>query len=262
MTSESPSAAIIDAREYFPRGLVQPAKGCRFSMDPLLLAAFAAQSKWQNALDLGAGCGVAGLALLLIRTQQAGIAGRVLGVDQDVAMLTAAEENARLLGVEDQYTTGRVDLAAPDAAWKLLAPDHSMDLVLSNPPFRAQQSGRTPPDANRLTARFETGAGLPEFAVAARRVLTTKGRFCIVYLAERLSQACAVLEEGGFAVKRVLPVHGKADQPAKLVLVEARKGGGPGMQLLPPLVLYAGAGQECALTQEALAFCPFLACNA
>jgi tRNA1Val (adenine37-N6)-methyltransferase len=56
-------------------------------------------------------------------------------------------------------------------------------------------------------------------------------------------------------------VHGRTHLPAKIVLVEAVKNAGPGLRVEPPLILYE-KGQGNRVTPEALAFCPYLRCNA
>jgi len=248
---------VDQARSRFPRGLVQPENGFRFAVDSLLLASFAATRRFELALELGAGCGAAGLGLLLLRGK-----GGLRGVDRDAEMVAAARANAVLLGLEHCAAFSKQDLCRRDEAWRHFAPPGSFDLVLANPPYRDQASGRMNPEPTRAGARFELHAGLEDFAAAARSGCSTRARFCLVYLAERLQQAVAVLDAAGFALKRLLPVHSRAGEPARLVLLEARKQAGQGVALEPPLVLYQGAGQATGVTEQALAFCPFLACNA
>lgn len=253
----TPDTQADQARAFFPRGLEQPEGRFRFSMDALLLASFAGGAPWKKALDCGTGCGVVGLALLLLQGD-----GRVLGVDRDSDMCRAAQANAALLGLERHFHAAHLDLRRRDAQWRELVPPGSFDLVVANPPYRAPDSGRRNPGAAVQAARFELAAVLEDFVNAARAACANRMRFCLVYLAERLPLACAALEHGGFAVKRILPVHSRACEPAKLALLEARKQGGAGCELAPPLVLYQGWGQDTRLTEQALAFCPFLACNA
>ncbi len=257
--------SVHEARRYFPRGLLQPEGSFRFSLDALLLASFAAQGTWSRALDLGTGCGVVGLALLLRTAEQggAGINNSVLGLEREPELVAAATDNARRLGLEAQFRAVCADLRemGPEKGreWAENAPANSFDLVLANPPYRDKCAGRMNPEQLRRNARFETQAGLEVFVQAARGALKTKGRLCLVYLAERLQWAVCTLAENGFALKRVLPVQSRPGEAARLVLLEARKQGGEGCRLEAPLILYGG-GQ--ALSPQALAFCPFLACNA
>ncbi len=245
------------ARRHFPRGLHQPADGFRFSMDALLLASFVQHGKWSTALDIGTGCGVVALALLLRHDA----ARHVTAVDLLPEMLQAARENARLLDLEQNLQVLDLDIRDIQALRATLPPQ-SMDIALANPPYRATGSGRLSAMPGRTTARFETTAGLDHFCAVAAYCLKNRGRFHLVYLAERLPEACRSLTAYGLELKRLRPVQGREGQNAHLLLLEAHKQGRPGMVFEHPLILYRGTGAQTRLTESALAFCPFLACNA
>lgn len=252
------SPEILKARTLFPRGLAQPEGGFRFSLDALLLAAFAARTPWSRDLDLGTGCGVVGLGLLLASSNP----GHIRGVDRDAAMVDAANANAGQLGLAARFSAACLDLRERGHDWRDFAPPGSFDLVLANPPYRHERSGRQNPEQPRADARFENQASLQDFAQAARAACGAKDRLCLIHLAQRLHHVCSVLHAAGFALKRLMPVHSRAHEPAKLVLLEARKQGGEGLLLEPPLILYEGQGPATSMTRQALTFCPFLACNA
>jgi tRNA1Val (adenine37-N6)-methyltransferase len=245
------------ARQAFPRGLVQPESGFRFGTDALLLACFGAPLAGTRVLDLGTGCGPAGLGLLLARRDRD---TRVIGLDKEPAMVEAATENARRLGLANQFSVRLLDVRTIREATQL--PPEAFDLVLANPPYRHPDSGRRPEDQGRDAARFETDGGLAAFAAAASYALRNKGQLACVYLAERLGHALSVFSANNLEIKRILPVAPRPDAPAKQVLLLARKNGRPGLRLDTPLALYEGTGPDTRLRDAALRFCPFLACNA
>lgn len=275
--------AILQARALFPRGLAQPEGSFRFSVDALLLAAFAGErltmregktrdvgemapdarampghGKALAFADLGAGCGVVGLALLLAQPHLTGT-----GIEIDGQLADAARGNAARLGLAERFRVLRADLAAPETtAFDVLPPAGSMDLVVANPPYRLPGSGRLSPSGQRTRALFETHATLPAFAGAAARLLRARGRSFWVYGPDRLPDLLLELRAAGLEPKRMRCVHARADGPATRVLVEARRAGRPGLIVGPPLILHTGEGAATALTDEALAFCPLLACNA
>ena len=241
------------ARERFPRGLSQPSRGFRFSLDALLLAAFAGRERVRGrVLDLGAGCGVVGLGLALDHPDFFGV-----GLDANPAMLGHAWENARRLGLAGRFAFLAGDVRRPGC----LAPE-SMDLVLCNPPYRDPDSGRGCPDGSRNMARFETGAGLGDFVSAASRAVRNRGACAFIHLAERIDDLLLALSGARLRPKEILFVHQRADSPARLVLVRALKNGGPGLTVPSPLVLHEGEGASTRLTEATLAFCPRLACKA
>ena len=242
------------ARNAFPRGLFQPASGFRFGSDALLLAALAAGLPGARAVDLGTGCGAAGLGYLLATAETA---ATVLGLDREAAMVAAAQQNAATLGLAERFTAHVADVRHIREADRL-APE-SCDLVMCNPPYRDPGSGRRPAGAARDAARFEVDGSLADFAAAAAYLLVNKGLFVCIHLAERLTHVAAALAAHRLEIKRLLPVAPRVDAPARQLLLVARKNGGPGLILEPPLVIYAGTGRETRLTDAALAFCPFLA---
>ncbi len=81
----------------------------------------------------------------------------------------------------------------------------------------------------------------------------------MVHLPERLADILASLDRNGLQAKRLRFVHGREGKPARIMLLDAVKGGRPGLAVEPPLILRQGQGQ--AYTAQALAFCPFLQSN-
>jgi len=246
------SPAEGSVRAAFPRGLSQPESGFRFSLDALLLAAFAGRARVRGrVLDLGTGCGVVGLAMALDHPDFFG-----LGLDANPDMLAHAGRNARSLGFGERFAFVQGDVRCPGC----LKPE-SMDLVVCNPPYREPGTGRVCPDAGKTTARFEGGAGLGDFVRAASFLVRNKKPCVFVHLAERLDDLLALMRSVRLRPKEALFIHPRPGSAARLVLVRALKNAGPGMAVLPPLVLHEGAGGDTRLTEQALQFCPRLACN-
>ncbi len=98
---------------------------------------------------------------------------------------------------------------------------------------------------------------LSDFVATAAYALRLRGRACFVFPAERLAVLLKELAACRLEPKRLRFVHPRAGEPARRVLVEARKGGGEGLIVEPPLFLY----NDARMTTDALAFCPFLSCN-
>lgn len=250
---DGPHTAADRAREYFPRGLEQPEAGFRFSMDALLLASFPDISGVRAVADLGCGCGVVGLGLQLRR---ADAPPAVTGIDLDPGMIACARANAARLGLADRYTAVDADVAAVRGA-DALRPE-SADLVVCNPPYRDPASGRRSPDPGRDAARFEASAPIAAFVAAAAYLLQNRKRACFIGLAERVDALLADCAASRLAPKRLRFVHSRPHDPARLVLAECVKNGGPGLTVEPPLVLYGSGGR---LSADALRDCPFLECN-
>jgi len=258
MTTTSSTLDAAKRRAHFPRGLAQPLAGFRFGADTLLLAAFAARQlktgkpgkadKPLAGLDLGTGCGAASIGLLLLRPEAS---LHLTGIDTGPEMVAAASRNACDLDLADRFAPQLAD--ARD--YRAPAP---FDFVLANPPFRIAGTGRACPDTDRERARFEGPGGFAAFADCAGRNLRQGGTLFLVHLAERLPDLLSALTAAGLHTRRLLPVQGRADADPRLALLAAVRGGGSGLVLERPLVLY---GPDNALTAQALGFCPHLGAN-
>lgn len=252
---------------FFPRGLIQPPESYRFAADSLLLACFCRAKAGQKVLDLGTGCGVVALGLLLRQPQAVAV-----GLDAEPALIEAARRNAALLGLEDRFTTLCRDLAAENLfrapgpcleATPAALEAAAFDLVVANPPYRQREAGRLPASRLRCAALFENKDTLPLFCRAAFTALKAGGRFALLYAAGRKGHLLATLADAGFAPTRLLPVTARQGDAAKRILVEALKPDGiealPEFLELPPLALHEHAPEASGrFSSAALAFCPFL----
>jgi tRNA1Val (adenine37-N6)-methyltransferase len=215
--------------------LAQPARGYRFSIDSVLLAAFARPARGPVA-DLGAGCGVVSV-LLAAR----GLKGPFLAVEIDPLAGQCCRINFAAAGMAGQVLTH--DLRQPHAA--LLPGGHA--LVVSNPPFGRPGAGRIPPDPARARARHELELSAPELLAVASRLLKAHGRLALCAPPRRLPGLMRDLMAARLSPQRLRLVHGRAGLPAKLALLEAVKDGGEDMRVDPPLMVYA---QGQAYTEE------------
>jgi tRNA1Val (adenine37-N6)-methyltransferase len=223
--------------------LIQARNGYRFSLDPVLLADFATLCGEERALDLGTGCGV--LPLLLARRS---VALQIVGWERQPQMVDRARRSVAL-----SQMAGRISIVEADLRQhRDLAPVGSFSLVVSNPPYRTVDSGHIAPDDERAAARHELAGGLDDFLAAAGWCLKNGGRFAIVYLAERLSGLLVGMSAVGIEPKRMRMVHPRQGEPAKMVLVEGRKGGRSGLDVEPPLYIYRMGGESRDYTDEVL----------
>lgn len=179
--------------------------------DSLALGEFATVRPRNAVLDLGCG---AGLLLLLCARREPGVT--LHGAELSPHAAGLARQNLAENGLTGEILTG--DLRA-------LPLPGGMDLVLSNPPwYPGGQAG----DAARVE-----GCSLPELCAAASRCLKPKGRFALVHRPERMVQLLAALTGAGLEPKRLQFCRGRADRAPYALLVEAVKGGNPGIEILP-----------------------------
>lgn len=215
--------------------LLQAKNGYRFSLDPVLLARFVTCRPSDVIVDLGTGSGV--LPLLLAKLSGA---QELIGVEVQPDMAERALRNVELNGLAHRVQVVQGDLRQI----RELFPVASADLVVSNPPYRQIGNGRISSSDERSAARHELNGGLVDFVAAAGWLLKNGGRFAIVYLAERLSELIVQMGAVGIEPKRLRMVHPRRCEPAKMILVEGRKRGHPGLTVERPLYVYKGAGRD------------------
>lgn len=225
--------------------LWQPREGYRFSVDPLLLLDFVAPP-YGRACDLGTGSGIIALGLA-----RADAAARVVGVELQPRLAAIARKNVAENGLEAQVSVLELDLADEQAA-RVALPGAAFDLVVSNPPYQPTSAGPANPRDESGIARHELRLTLAALIPACRRLLVPKGRAALVYPAERLTALLAGLDAEGLRPIRLRLVHDRADEPARRVLVEARKGARSPLVVEPPLILRDEGGRYTPAARRAL----------
>lgn len=249
------SYAQMAARAAFPTGLFQPPGAYHFGADALLLGAFAAEvtrtlpfyrrKTILRAAEAGCGCGAALLAFALARS------ARCLGIEREAELARAAKANAVKLGFAENMEILTCDLADHGA---FACHSGVMDVVMANPPWRKQGSGRLPESAMR--ARALHGDTLHVFCKAAARLLVWHGCFCVIIRPDMFCGLCEALQACGLGLRVAAPLAAHADRPALRMLAMARKGAAAEPVFEPMLVLHGASGEY---TPQALAFCPWLA---
>ena len=207
------------------------------STDSIALADFARVFSGARVCDLGCGCGALGLLLL-------GTDGtlHVSGIEIQEAAACQAQENAEENGFSDHLHIVCGDLRQAHAE---IAPG-GFDCVLSNPPYYPPKGGHLHTQDSLSAARSEICCPFDALCAAAARALRWGGRFFLVHKPERLVDLMTGLRAARLEPKRIRFVRHRAENAVNLVLIEARLGGGPGLQFEPDLVLYTQTGELSA----------------
>lgn len=225
--------------------LLQPLRGHRAGFDSILLAA--AAPACDQAIDLGAGIGAAGLALLA-----RGVADSVTLVEIDPSLASLAETNANRNGlgarahvvVADVATLARRGGPEEPAAGRAA-------LVVMNPPFNDPARRRASPDPRRRRAHAAKDNNLAIWVQAANRLLRADGRLVLVHRPEALAAILAALD-GRFGAVEIVPVHAKPRGPAIRVIVRAGKGKRGLPSILAGFVLADADGRPSAQAEAVL----------
>jgi tRNA1(Val) A37 N6-methylase TrmN6 len=216
--------------------LRQPLRGHRVGHDAILLAAATAAGPGDHAVDLGAGVGVAGLA----------VAKRIAGltvtlVDIDPALVALAQHNAARNGLDARVRAICLDVGAPGDAFAAAGlAAGSADCALMNPPFNDPHNPS--PQPQRRSAHAASKGTLDQWVQAASRLLRPSGVLTLIWRADGLTEVLAGLA-ADFGAVILLPIYPKPGAPAIRVLARAIKASRAPLALLPGLLLADAEGK-------------------
>lgn len=226
----------MEAEELWPGGpRFRQSEHFRLSTDSVLLADFTQTRGAARGIDLGCGAGI--LPLLLAQKSEK---LRLTGLELLPEAAAVARDNAAQNALDARFTVIEGDIRRCRALFHA----GSFDFAVSNPPYFAENAGCLSPREDRAAARAEGSCSLEELIEAAAWLLRSGGSFSLVYRPERLSELCCRLSARGLEPKRLRLVCHRAESAPSLVLLEARRGGRPGLQIEPALILCGADGGE------------------
>ncbi|WP_296422818.1 methyltransferase [Yoonia sp.] len=224
MTTELTTDAFLGGKLQ----ILQPRRGYRAGVDPVLLAASIAAKPGQSVLELGCGVGVASLCLA------ARLPGLTLtGVELQVDYAALARRNA--MANDAPLTVITADLRALPAKLRQKRFDH----VIMNPPYFDRAMGTAATDQGRDMALGGDTPLASWLDIGARR-LGPKGYLSMIQRIERLPEVLAALD-GRLGSLIVRPIAGREGRPPELFLLRARQEGRAAFQMAPALVMHQGA---------------------
>ena len=208
--------------------LRQSKDGYRAAMDPVLLAAAVPEITRGRVLDLGCGNGAA-LLCYGARVSEPALVGLELNADAAALARLNAKENE----FDARCTILQGDILNPPDE---LTPG-TFDQVFANPPYMDARAGDASPVADRARSNVEGEARLKDWVSALLRFARPKGGIALIHRADRTDEILTLLSRKAGEIT-VIPLWPRLGQPAKRVIIRARKGVRGGTILHPGLVLH------------------------
>ena len=228
----------MNAAKTFKKPVIfQNESGYRYSLEPFLLADFANVLPDQEILDIGTGCGV---IPLLMANREPEI--KATGIEIQDSSASYAEENISKNQMEIKIIRG--DFLKWEWASK------QFDLIVSNPPYRKINSGRTNPNKEKAISRHELKLNLPTMLNKAKPILKRGGHITLAYPPIRLQETLRELEIRELYPSRARFIHGKKGAEAKIFLVDAIKEKKSDLIVDSPLYVYNKDGSYSKEMQE------------
>ena len=208
----------------------------RFSTDTILLADFSLPKRGETCAEFCAGCGALSL-LWAVRAAPA----RVFAVElqQDAADL--CRSSIARNGLAETVSALCADLRDRDALRTAFEPG-SLDRIACNPPYQPAGTGVKSQIPGERLARHEETCTFADAAASAAWFLRWGGKFCFCHRPDRLPAVFADLARAGLEPKRLRLVQHRPGREPFLALVEAVRGGKPGLRVLPVLIVESETG--------------------
>jgi tRNA1(Val) A37 N6-methylase TrmN6 len=206
-----------------------------FNTDSVLLAEFSAPRAGEICAEFGTGCGVIPL-IWCGRTAP----GKVYAVELQPDACAMARRSVECNGLSGTIEIVEADVKTLRAGRGPVPQD--LDRVVCNPPYKPDGMGRKSLRPGHRIARHEVACSFAEIAAAAASLLRWGGRFFCCLRPERLCEAMTTLHGAGLEPKRLRFVQQRAGKPPFLFLLQAARGGKPGMTVEPVLLMEDEAG--------------------
>ncbi|NLH01614.1 MAG: methyltransferase, partial [Clostridiales bacterium] len=118
----------------------------KLSTDSVLLADFTNTKRARNCLDLGSGAGVLSILIAFKNSEI-----KIKGIEIQPEFAELSRKNLSANGLENRAEIINADLRE----CRKIIPAESVDLVVSNPPYFAENSGYSAPAGHRALSREE-----------------------------------------------------------------------------------------------------------
>ncbi len=191
--------------------IFQPRDGYRAGLDAILLAASLTPRAGTKALEVGCG---AGGALFTAAWRLPDV--EFTGLERETRMADLARQGAEANGFGDRVAvfTGDVQKMPPD--W-----ENRFDLVFSNPPYFTPGRIQSPSEGRHHA--YMADVSLQDWLKHMLFATRPKGRITLIHRAGELAEILAFLSNRAGEIQ-IFPVRSAPGDPAKRVIVTARKG--------------------------------------
>ena len=220
----------IDDLEFKNLKIIQNTNGFCFGIDAVLLSDYAKNIKKDaKVLDLGTGTGI--ISILLCGKIKL---SKIIGVEVQQEVADMAKRSAKLNNLEDKFEIINENIINLDKIYER----NSFDVIVTNPPYKKENTGILNEEEKKLISRHEILAKLEDYIKISNKLLKDKGEFYMVHRPERLVDIMSYMRQYKIEPKEIRFVCSHNNESPKLVLIKGVKNAKPFLKFKENLYIY------------------------
>ena len=215
----------------------RPSEYC-FSSDAVLLSSFVRATSNQTIVEFGCGNGVISL-LLSAKTN----ANKIIGVELQESTAELARKNVLLNNLDSTIEIINHDVSQITQTISI----ESIDVVVTNPPYFASNSGQQKSCQQVAISRHESSSCIEQFIISANKILKYGGKFYMICKVQRMAEIITILSNNKLTPKKITLIYPKRNKTPDTFVIECKKGAKHNV-LVDDLVVY---NQDGSMTDSA-----------
>ena len=205
----------IDDLEFKNLKIIQDTNGFCFGIDSVLLSDYAKNiKKGSKVIDLGTGTGIISI-LLCGKTELS----KIVGVEIQKEVYQMAQKSIKLNHLENKFEIINQNITN----LKDIYSRASFDVVVTNPPYKKENTGLKNEEEKKIISRHEVKATLEDFMQISSYLLKDKGEFYMVHRPERLVDIMSIMRQNKIEPKNIRFVCPNTQKAPNLILIKGIK---------------------------------------
>lgn len=225
----------IDNLEFNNLKIIQNDKEFCFGIDSVLLSDFAKEIKRNSKIiDFGTGTGILPI-LLSGKTENT----EIYGIEIQEKMAEMANRSVKLNNLENRIKIINENIKNLNNIFE----KNSFDAVVTNPPYKENNTGLKNEYEGKIIARHEVKCNLEDVISMSKDMLKDKGTLYMVHRPERIVDICELLRKYKIEPKVIRFIYPKAGEKSNLILIKAVKNANKFLKIEKPLIIYKNNGE-------------------